>query len=99
MLKTPLVIGRALLVSSAALCLGTPSLNAQWLNYKVGGVPRTADGKVNLQAPAPKLRDGKPDFSGTWESADGYFQDLAKDLKPGDVAMTPWAQKLQAERE
>src|SRR5208283_1814393 len=98
MLKRPPMIRRALFISSA-LCLAGPSLNAQWVNYKVSGVPRTADGKVNLNAPAPRLRDGKPDLSGTWESEDGYFQDLAKDLKPSDVVMTPWARKLQDERE
>jgi hypothetical protein len=45
------------------------------------------------------LPDGKPDLSGTWESEMGYFQDLAKDLKPGEVAMQPWAKALQADRE
>ena len=99
MLKTPLTIRRALFISSAALCLATPSLQAQWLNYKVPGVPRTAGGKADLRAPAPKLRDGRPDLSGTWESENGYFQDLAKDLKSGELVMTPWAQKLQDDRE
>jgi hypothetical protein len=31
-------------------------------------VPRTADGKVNLTAPAPKAPDGNPDLSGVWEN-------------------------------
>jgi hypothetical protein len=99
MLKTLPLIRRVLAVSFTAFCLAVPSLTAQWVNYKVPGVPRTADGKTNLNAPAPKLHDGKPDLSGTWESENGYFQDLAKDLKPGDVVMTSWAQKLQDERE
>jgi len=75
------------------------SLNAQWLNYRVAGVPRTADGKVDLSAPTPKTPDGKPDLSGVWESELGYFQDLAKDLKPGEVVMQPWAKALQEQRE
>ena len=50
-------------------------------------------------APTPKATDGKPDLSGSWESEPGYFQDLAKDLKPGDVVMQPWAKTLQAQRE
>jgi hypothetical protein len=43
-------------------------LSAQWPNYRVPGVPRTADGKPNLSAPAPRAPDGKPDLSGIWEN-------------------------------
>ena len=39
---------------------------AQWLNYREPGTPRTPDGKPNLRAPAPKALDGKPDLSGVW---------------------------------
>ncbi len=75
------------------------TLQAQWLNYHVPGVPRTGDGKVNLSAPTPKAVDGKPDLSGVWESDPRFFNDLGKDLKPGEVVMQPWAKTLQAERE
>ena len=81
------------------LCLNATPLPAQWLGYRIPGVPRTADGKVNLSAPTPKASDGKPDLSGFWESDGTYFYDLAKDLKPGDVVMQPWAKALQAQRE
>jgi hypothetical protein len=86
-------------VVAGAFCLTASLLCAQWVNYRVPGVPRTAGGKVNLSAPAPKGPGGKPDLSGVWESAPGYFLDLAKDLKPGEVTMLPWAEALQAERE
>jgi len=76
----------------AVLCLAAPALHAQWLNYKVPGVPRTADGKVNLAAPTPKAADGKPDLSGTWHAGQGYFGNIAKDLKPGELMMLPWAE-------
>jgi hypothetical protein len=52
-------------VLSAVTGTSTPAV-AQWLKYPTAGVPRTADGKVNMSAPAPRLADGKPDFSGIW---------------------------------
>ena len=44
----------------------TISLHAQWLNFPTPGTPRTADGKPNLTAPAPRAPGGKPDLSGVW---------------------------------
>ena len=83
---------------------------AQWLNYPTPGTPRLPDGKPNLTAPTPRAPDGKPDLSGIWAVTCGVyggdscfrqsvFFDLAKDLKPGDVEMTPWAAAIQAQRE
>jgi len=82
-MKTYLVVVLTVALSATAA--------AQWVNYRIPGVPRTADGKVDLTAPAPTTPDGKPDLSGTWESSAGYFGNLARDLKPTELLMEPWA--------
>jgi len=77
----------------AAALLSVP-LAAQWLTYKTPGIPRTPDGKPNLSAPAPRTADGKPDLSGVWRGPmrSAYTQNIAVDLKPGEIQ--PWAQAL-----
>jgi len=45
----------------------------QWLNLKLAGTPRTADGSANLAAATPRTADGKPDLSGVWHAANGRF--------------------------
>jgi hypothetical protein len=46
-------------------------LSAQWPAFPTSGVPKTTDGKPNLDGPAPRTTDGKPDFSGIWENRFG----------------------------
>src|SRR5262245_4822957 len=52
----------------AQILLVTTSLSAQWPSYPTPGAPRTPNGKVQLDAPTPKTRDGHPDLSGLWET-------------------------------
>jgi len=52
---------------AAGLLLGTALLQGQWPNYPAAGEPRRADGKVDLNAPAPRAADGHPDLSGIWD--------------------------------
>ena len=66
------MIARALVVIlGAVIVLLCPprTASAQWLRYPTADVPRTADGKPDLSAPAPRLPNGTPDFSGIWLTA------------------------------
>ena len=69
-----------------ALTLGLSALQmtGQWLNYPTPGIPRNADGKPNLTAPAPRTADGRPDLTGLWTGFSGVA-----DLKLEDAQ--PWA--------
>jgi hypothetical protein len=107
--RAPFVAGLFVAVPLvAALLSGTA--HAQWLNHPTPGMPRLPDGQPNLSAPAPRMTDGRPDLAGIWAAecsisgrdacfTKGFFFDLAKDLPPQDVEMTPWAGAIQAQRE
>ena len=49
---------------SAFLLAAALPTSAQWIKFPTAGIPRTADGKPDLNAPTPRTPDGKPDFSG-----------------------------------
>src|SRR5215471_6797664 len=83
--------------------------SAQWLNYPTAGVPKSPNGQPNLNAPAPKMADGKPDLSGLWAmrcpTANGtvfcapefavpqVFGDIGRGVK-GGLPYQPWASDL-----
>ena len=52
---------------AAILVIAAVPTAAQWLNYPTAGVPKTADGRPNLNAPTPRTPDGHPDLSGLWK--------------------------------
>jgi hypothetical protein len=67
----------------------------QW-RHTMSGVPRLPNGKVDMNAPAPRKPDGKPDITGLWKVNGQYVGDIAKDLK--EVPFQPWAKRLYDER-
>jgi hypothetical protein len=86
---------------TAALILAlAASASAQWDPYPWKRVPRTKDGKVDVNAPAQRTSYGKPDLSGFWMPEDPvkHLLNLAADLKPEDVPLKPWAQDLYKQR-
>src|SRR2546427_13074807 len=93
-----MTIARIVLVAITAYA-GTSATYAQWPQVKTPGIPRLPTGKPNLSAPVPRAADGHPDLSGVWESGGPkYIENIAADLKPGDVPFQPWARALVAER-
>lgn len=59
---------RRLLALAALIVLVSVSARAQWPLYVPPDVPRAADGKPALDASSPRLPNGRPDFTGVWES-------------------------------
>jgi len=55
------------------------SASAQWGKFPTPGIPRTKDGKVDLNAPTPKDAAGKPDLTGFWLKERSQWQPPASD--------------------
>src|SRR5678816_3228269 len=92
---------RTLLLSASLVVLvAAATLDAQWDPYPWKNMPRTSDGKVDMNAPARRTADGKPDLSGFWMPVEAvkHLLNLAADLKPGEVPLQPWAEALYKER-
>ena len=90
-----------LALAALAIVSAVPSSGwAQWEPYPWKNVPRTPDGKVDLNAPARRTADGHPDLSGFWVPtvAVKHLLNLAADLKPEEVPLQPWAEAVYKER-
>jgi hypothetical protein len=89
------------ILSAIALVLLIAPVTTQWPAYPASGVPRTADGQVDLRAPAPRV-DGKPDLSGVWRARPDplgqvggventvfprYMERIAEDIDPDPTAV------------
>lgn len=94
----------ALLAAASA----ASTLHAQWVHYPTPGIPRTSNGALNRDAPAPKSIDGRPDLSGMWEAErtrpcppggcddmmiGEQFLDIGWHV-PGGLPYQPWAAAL-----
>jgi hypothetical protein len=76
-----------LFLAALILIVGTISAEAQWLDRKTPGIPRTPDGKPNLTAPAPRGPDGKPDLTGVWDAENVVS-------RPDVAILQPWVMDL-----
>ncbi|MEO5925491.1 MAG: hypothetical protein ABIR70_16845 [Bryobacteraceae bacterium] len=83
------------------------SASAQWLNFPTAGIPRTADGKPDLTAPAPKDAKGKPALGGIWHRippsgtpTGANFGNTVTYYMPAGatVPLQPWAAELLQQR-
>ena len=86
-------------ILTTAMAVGlSVSVSAQWLEFPTPGIPRTADGKVNRVAPAPRTHDGTPDLSGLWEPEPSPYRfDVIQDLKD-EAVFRPAAEALFLKR-
>lgn len=85
------------LLVSGLLLLALPAW-AQWPEHKDTGIPRTADGKVDVKAPAPRQPNGKPDFSGLWYMDGINHGNDYREGAIGGLPAQPWVTKLVQRR-
>jgi hypothetical protein len=81
----------AVVVTLTCACV---SLSAQWPDHANPKIPRTADGKVNLDAPPPRTASGRIDFTGVYENLWFYKGRIGRPpvSSPGEPPQTTFAE-------
>lgn len=79
-------------MAAIVLLLAVSNGAAQWVKNVTPGIPRTADGSVNMVAPVPRTADGRPDLSGVWRWSGRNYMDGV------DVPAQPWTAELAKRR-
>ena len=92
------LVGRLMMAATVMSLASVANVDAQW-TYRNPSVPRTGDGKPDMNAPAPHTAWGTVDLSGVWQTDIKYNANLAADLKPGDVPMLSAGRALYEERQ
>jgi hypothetical protein len=93
-------MSKAVSLLFAALLLAPQFARAQWDPYPWKNVPRTKDGKIDMQAKPNRTYYGKLDLSGFWipTNPTKYLLNFASDMKDSDIPLTPAGRKLLQER-
>ena len=81
-----------LFFAALILMAATIPAGAQWLDRRWPGIPRTADGKPNLTAPAPRRPDRKPDLTGVWNGPPPF-------ARPDPANLQSWVTDLVRQRQ
>ena len=98
-MRFPLPDSRPLLPATLLFIVVSAPSFAQWRNVPEANLPRTPEGEVDMEAPAPRLANGRIDLEGIWMPDDNrYIRDLALDLGDENVPYRPWARRLFDER-